>query len=239
MLLGSGEAVAHGAQAEVGGAQVAPAGDEGAPLVGGAPADVELRLEADGAGVAAGFAGVVVDAGDGRAHRLVRLPPGEPAVADLADPAQGRLGVAADPDRDRALDRQRVDPGRVDPLPLPVEGDRPAMVQRARSRAICSSLRAPRLWKSLSSPSYSTSFQPTPTPSRSRPPLRTSISAACLATSAVCRCGRISDAGDQLQRRGQAGQVAEEDEDFVERILGAYAPVQPGRTEASAPRTWS
>ena len=65
-------------------------------------------------------------------------------------------------------------------------------VQRARSSAICSSERSPRLPNSLSSPSYSTAFQPTPTPSRSRPPLRTSTSAACLATRAVCRCGRIT-----------------------------------------------
>jgi len=41
------------------------------------------------------------------------------------------------------------------------------------------------------SASNSTQFQPTPTPRRSRPPDRTSIAAACFATSAVWRCGRI------------------------------------------------
>src|SRR5215216_2812138 len=70
VFLWSGEAIAHGAQAEVGGAQVAPAGDEGTPFVGRSATDVELRLEPDGAGVAAGFAGVLMDALDGGAHRL-------------------------------------------------------------------------------------------------------------------------------------------------------------------------
>ena len=51
--------------------------------------------------------------------------------------------------------------------------------------------RVPRLWNSSPSASYSTGFQPTPTPRRNRPPLSTSTSAACLATSAVCRCGRM------------------------------------------------
>lgn len=39
--------------------------------------------------------------------------------------------------------------------------------------------------------SNSTWFQLTPIPKRSRPSLKTSIWAACLAASAVCRCGRI------------------------------------------------
>src|SRR3546814_1989123 len=41
----------------------------------------------------------------------------------------------------------------------------------------------------------SSDLQPRPTPKRSRPPDSTSTSAACLATSAVCRCGRIITAG--------------------------------------------
>ena len=44
----------------------------------------------------------------------------------------------------------------------------------------------------MPSASYSTWFQPTPTPRRSRPPLNMSTSAACLATTPVWRCGRMS-----------------------------------------------
>src|ERR1700704_1357149 len=51
-------------------------------------------------------------------------------------------------------------------------------------------VRAPRVRKSCPRASYSTWFQPTPTPRRSRPPERRSTSDACRATSAVWRCGR-------------------------------------------------
>ncbi len=62
-----------------------------------------------------------------------------------------------------------------------------------RIRAICCSCRLPRRRKCLdiSRPSYSTQFQPTPTPRRSRPSENRSTSAACLANRAVCRCGRM------------------------------------------------
>ena len=42
------------------------------------------------------------------------------------------------------------------------------------------------------SASYSTGFQPCPIPRRNRPPVRMSTSAACFATSAVWRCGRMT-----------------------------------------------
>jgi len=65
-------------------------------------------------------------------------------------------------------------------------------VHSLRITAICSAWRAPRVLQSMKRASYSTWFHPTPTPSRSRPPLRISTSAACLATTPVCRWGRMS-----------------------------------------------
>ena len=50
--------------------------------------------------------------------------------------------------------------------------------------------------------------------------MSTSISAACFATSAVWRCGSDDDAGDELEPRRDAGEVAEEHEDLVEQVLG-------------------
>ncbi|MEK7216219.1 MAG: hypothetical protein AAB289_11540, partial [Chloroflexota bacterium] len=58
-------------------------------------------------------------------------------------------------------------------------------VQSARRTAICSSIRSPLSWMSDPDASNSTSFQRSPTPSHSRPPLSTSTSAACFPTSAV------------------------------------------------------
>ena len=55
----------------------------------------------------------------------------------------------------------------------------------------CSAERRPRLWKFSLRPMNSTSFQPTPIPSRNRPPHSTSSEAACFATSTAWRCARI------------------------------------------------
>jgi hypothetical protein len=64
-------------------------------------------------------------------------------------------------------------------------------VHSRRISSICSVKRRARLLKLNPSASYSTWFQPMPTPSRSRPPVSTSTSAACLATRAVWRWGRM------------------------------------------------
>ena len=57
--------------------------------------------------------------------------------------------------------------------------------------ATCSSERLPLVCQSMPSAVYSLACQPTPMPSRSRPPDNTSTSADCLATSTAWRCGRI------------------------------------------------
>jgi hypothetical protein len=72
-------------------------------------------------------------------------------------------------------------------------------VNSRRSSPICSSCLAPRVRKSCPRASYSTWFQPTPTPRRSRPPDSRSTSAACRATSAVWRCGRTRTPVANLQ----------------------------------------
>ena len=58
-------------------------------------------------------------------------------------------------------------------------------VHSSRMSSTCSSMILPRWWKSTPSASYSTSFQPVATTSRSLPPESTSTSAACLANKAV------------------------------------------------------
>jgi len=130
------------------------------------------------------------------------------------EPAHSPVGssrTASDPDRDRTLHRQRRDPG-------PDQGVGGAAVRDAgsvhnrRSSPICSSRLRPRLSKSFPRPSYSTRFQPTPTPRRSRPRESRSTSAACFATNAVCRWAGLahsSPAPDpskpQGARRGRNG----------------------------------
>ena len=64
-------------------------------------------------------------------------------------------------------------------------------VHRRRKSPTCSSSRRPRVEKSSPSASYSTVFHPSPMPRRKRPSVSRSTSAACFATSAVWRCGRM------------------------------------------------
>jgi hypothetical protein len=64
-------------------------------------------------------------------------------------------------------------------------------LQSARSNSTCSSRRRARALKGWPRASNSSAFQPMPSPARTRPPLSTSSSAYCLATSTVGRCGAI------------------------------------------------
>ena len=97
-------------------------------------------------------------------------------------------------------------------------------VQSRCSSGICWSMRLPRVWKSSPSASYSSGFQPTPSPSRKRPPESMSTSAACLAASAVWRCGRMMMPGHELDRPRAGGDEPEQDERLVERLRGVVVP---------------
>ena len=105
--------------------------------------------------------------------------------------------------------------------------------------AICSSQRRPRSRKFSPSASNSTSFQPTPMPSVMRPPLSTSTSAACLATSAVWRWGRIRMPVTNRMRSVTAARCPKSTKGSWNMSSIWYQPDQPGRTEVSAPSTWS
>ena len=93
---------------------------------------------------------------------------------------------------------------------------RDGSVHSARTSSICSPSRRPRWSNGCPSASYSTAFHPMPTPKRKRPPVRRSTSAACFADEHRLTLREDDDAGDELQV-GDAGQVAEHDEWFVER----------------------
>ena len=65
---------------------------------------------------------------------------------------------------------------------------------------MASSMRAPRVWKLSPSAWYSDSCQPTPTPSRIRPPDRVSSVLTCLATRVGWRCGSTSTSVPRVTR---------------------------------------
>ena len=102
-------------------------------------------------------------------------------------------------------------------------------VNNRRSSPICSSCLAPRVRKSCPRASYSTWFQPTPTPRRSRPPDRRSTSAACRATSAVWRCGRTRIPVAKRIRSVMPAKIGEHHERVVERVALGVGAGQRGR----------
>ena len=130
---------------------------------------------------------------------------------------------AAEPHRHRAS-RARADARRSDRVELAVEVDDVLGPQPAHQLDLLG-LRGRRARSNGTlSASYSTVFQPVPTPRRSRLPERMATSAACLATSTAWRCGRISTVLTQLERRRDAGGEGEERERLVERdvlVVGA------------------
>jgi hypothetical protein len=64
--------------------------------------------------------------------------------------------------------------------------------------------------------SYSTGFHPMLIPRRSRPPLSTSTSAACVATKAVWRCGRLQDPRHQLESSIDGGKIGHQGQGFMD-----------------------
>ena len=69
-------------------------------------------------------------------------------------------------------------------------------------------MRLPRVRKSAPSASYSDSCQPTPTPSRTRPPESVSSVPICLATSVGSRCGSTSTSVPSVTRDVTAASAA-------------------------------
>src|SRR3989441_11944036 len=175
----------------MGGTEVAPLPGPFRPLGRAADPIGEASLDPHGRERAARVLRVRAHAFERVARLVTGLKLGKPAVRDLGHPLEHGLGHAAHPHRDGALDGQRVDAGPVEVMVRAFEGHH-RFGQSFRMTAICSLTRRPRVWKSSFRASYSTWFQPMPTPSRRRPPVRTSTAAACLATSAVWRWGRIT-----------------------------------------------
>ena len=84
----------------------------------------------------------------------------------------------------------------------------------------------------MPSASYSTVFHPTPTPSRKRLFDRIATSAACLATRAVWRCGRISTHEVSSRRLGDRRREREERERLVERDVLVVRALEATRAVA-------
>ena len=118
----------------------------------------------------------------------------------------------------------RREAGAGDRVELAAEGDVTAR-SRAAAGARSAPTRAGRAGRSAGrAPRTRRGSSPTPTPSRNRPPVRRSTSAACLATSAVWRWGRMMTPVTSSSDVHDAGEEAEQHERLVERrrhVVGA------------------
>ena len=83
---------------------------------------VEPGLDPDLGRVAAGLADIAAELLDLGRALVVRREEREPPVAQPRGPPEDGVGMAAEPDRDRPLDRERVQPGIGDAVVLPLEG---------------------------------------------------------------------------------------------------------------------
>src|SRR5262249_19216113 len=107
--------------ADVGGAELAPGVVVAAPVVGAALAQHDAALDADRVGVTAGRAGVLMELLGVLGHRGRWSAGDDPAIAKLRDAMQHGLGGSAEPERNWALNRQRVEAGLVDLVPAALE----------------------------------------------------------------------------------------------------------------------
>ena len=112
------------------------------------------------------------------------------AVAEHRRASVRCFDLAAEPDGDGTLHRRRIDCDGPHVVELSVEGDDGLRPEAAQQPDLLLEPPPPRLRSSSPLPQYSISFQPRLTPRRVSPRARMSTSAICLATSAVCRCGR-------------------------------------------------
>src|SRR5437773_887826 len=145
-----------------------------------------------------------------RAHaieRVARLVTGlemrKPAVRDLGDPLEHGLGHAAHPYRDGALDGQRVDSGPIEVMIRTLEVHHRLGPELPHDRDLLADAAAPRV-EVLVQRLVLDVVPADATPRRRRPPVRTSTAAACLATNAVCRWGRMTIPVTSSRRRVQA-----------------------------------
>ena len=112
--------------------------------------------------------------------------------------------------------------------------------QSRRSTSTCSSSLRPRSSNTSPSDWYSTQFHPEPTPRRSRPWDSTATSAACLATSAVCRWGSTRTPTTSSSRWVSPARYPKSTKGSWKASSSVYGPVSGGsRSACSAPRTWS
>ena len=175
---------------------------------------------------------------DAALAEVVGLEVGQPAVTELRGPADRGLRDAADPDRDRPLHRQRVDAAVLDAVEGAFIGDEiggPEFAQHvdllvrplaAIGEDLAAGLELLRL--------------DADTDPEAEPPAGQHVDLRRLLGDQRGAAHRQDkDTGHQLDPAGDGGEIAEQDEDLVEHVLGVMDILQSGRLFLLRPMIWS
>src|SRR6266851_1791188 len=164
---------------------------------------------------------------------------GHPPVRHACGPMHDHRALPTHPDGDRAPRGERIDPGVGDPVPLSLDGDQLSGPQRAHDRDLLLDALSAVL-EILTERLELHGIPPhSPTPKRRRPRESTSTAAACFATSAVCRCGRMRIPVTSSTRWVTAARKPNSTNGSWNTCRYMYGPFQPPGRSGFAPRTWS
>src|SRR5690242_18133067 len=117
------QAEIHRVDAEVRGAGLFPGGDVPLPVLLAGAEGIDPRVDADLLRIATDRFGRLAEQLQFRVLGAVDRTHREPAIAEPGGALDRDLGRAADPDRDRPLDRQWIEPGLGDGVEFAAEGD--------------------------------------------------------------------------------------------------------------------
>src|SRR5882762_208023 len=125
------------------GAEIAPFTSALRPLGGSADRECEPPFDPDGRGRPARVLDVVAHTTQNLPRLVAGLELGEPAVGDLGHALEHGLGHAAEPHRNGALDRQRIDPDAVELMVSTLEGHHRLGPELAHDRDLLADAPAP------------------------------------------------------------------------------------------------
>ncbi len=171
----------------------------------------------DLAGVPAGLADVAPELLDLRRTRLVRREEREPAVADPSGAPEHGVGMAAEPDGDGLLNRERVQAGVGNLVVLPLEGDEFVGPEQAHDLDLL--LDAPRAVAEVHAEGFVFHVVPADRHAEPESPFAEHVERRrLLGHQRGLTLRQDDDAGDELEPLGDSSQEPEQHEGFMKRV---------------------
>src|SRR5919204_3464531 len=228
VLFDAREPRAHGVELDPPEAHVAEAFGEAHPLVHATLRCGDAPLEPDRVGVASRLAHVGAEPLETRAPLVVGQQVREPAVGDARGALHGGLGVRADPDGDRTLERERFEPRPIDAVKSTAVVD--ALRRPQQPQQLDLLLHPPRAVAEVHAERLELDVVPADAHAEAEP-----AAAEVIELRRLLRHERGRPKRQHEDRRGEPetlrdrGEVAEHDEDLVPRIVDVVHAAPPRR----------